>query len=74
MKSMTAWEPRALDNILVPWSIVTINALLTTLLQEVGGVSFDYAALSHWDTVYSLVLKTSLAFLLVFRLNRCSVR
>ncbi|CAB9499612.1 UPF0187 protein [Seminavis robusta] len=74
MKSMCAWEPRAIDNFLVPWMIVTANALVTTLLNEVGGVSFNYEALGHWDTVYSLVLKTSLAFLLVFRLNRCAVR
>lgn len=30
--------------------------------------------IQHWDMVYSLVLKTSLAFLLVFRLNRCAMR
>ena len=74
MKSMCAWEPRAIDNFIMPWAIVTVNAVITTLLHKVGGVSFDYEIMAHWDTVYSLVLKTSLAFLLVFRLNRCAVR
>lgn len=73
MKSMSAWEPRAIDNFLVPWLIVTGNALITTMLHKIGGVPFDYETLTHWDTVYSLVLKTSLAFLLVFRLNRVAV-
>ena len=34
----------------------------------------SYELIKHWDTVYALVLKTSLAFLLVFRLNRCAMR
>ena len=51
-----------------------MNALLATYLSEVQGLDMSSELLQHWDTVYSLVLKTSLAFLLVFRLNRCAVR
>lgn len=74
MRSMMAVEPRCFDNIFVPCFIVTLNSVVTTLLHTRGDVDFDAEVLDHWDDVYSLVLKTSLAFLLVFRLNRCAVR
>lgn len=73
-RSMLVIEDRAMDNYLGPWIVIVLNALLACLLTEVFGIRLPEEALNHWDTVYSLVLKTSLAFLLVFRLNRCAVR
>jgi putative membrane protein len=54
--------------------VVTLNALLAAILSEVAGLGMSHDLLQHWEMVYSLVLKTSLAFLLVFRLNRCAMR
>ena len=73
-RTMLVVEDRALDNILGPWLVIVLNALIACLLVEVFEVKLPEEALQQWDTVYSLVLKTSLAFLLVFRMNRCAVR
>jgi putative membrane protein len=73
-RSMLVIEDRAIDNYLGPWILICANALLACLLTKVGNVRLPEETLLHLDTVYSLVLKTSLAFLLVFRLNRCAMR
>jgi len=73
-RTLLVIEDRALDNFLGPWTLVCLNALLACLLVQVWGIELPRETLEHWDTVYSLVLKTSLAFLLVFRLNRCAMR
>jgi putative membrane protein len=67
-------QPRAIDNYFAPWIITVLNAAICTVLSEVKGVNFGNELLYHWDTVYTVVLKTSLAFLLVFRLNRVAIR
>mmetsp|Transcript_8461 Transcript_8461/g.20368 ORF Transcript_8461/g.20368 Transcript_8461/m.20368 type:complete len:446 (+) Transcript_8461:146-1483(+) len=73
-RSMLTLEVRAIDNYFPAWLMVTLNALLASFLSEVFEMKMGHAIIKHWDTVYSLVLKTSLAFLLVFRLNRCALR
>jgi len=50
------------------------NAFIATVLHETFGISMLHDTVEQWDAVYSLVLKTSLAFLLVFRLNRNAMR
>ncbi|VEU34114.1 unnamed protein product [Pseudo-nitzschia multistriata] len=73
-RTLLTIEDRALDNILGPWLVVCCNAILACLLVEVWDIQLPVEALEQWDTIYALVLKTSLAFLLVFRLNRCAMR
>ena len=73
-RSMLVVEDRAMDNYLGPWLVILLNAVGACLLTDVGGIDLPQDLLEHWDTVYSMVLKTSLAFLLVFRLNRCALR
>jgi len=67
-------QDRALDTILGPWLLVVANAILSCLLSEVWTIELPRQTLQQWETVYSLVVQTSLAFLLVFRLNRCAMR
>jgi len=73
-RTLLVVDERAIDNYLGPWLLICSNALLACLLVEVWGKELPKDSLEHWDTVYALVLKTSLAFLLVFRLNRCAMR
>ena len=73
-RSMLVIEDRAMDNYLGPWITITMNALLACLLSKIWGIHLPEQALDQWDTIYSMVLRTSLAFLLVFRLNRCAMR
>ena len=73
-RSMLVLEVRAIDKYFTAWMMVTLNALLAAFLSEVFEMKMGHDIIKHWDTVYSLVLKTSLAFLLVFRLNRCAMR
>lgn len=56
------------------YALVFLNALVCTLLHELADIRFSDELLEHWNTVFSLVLTTSLAFLLVFRLNRIAMR
>jgi putative membrane protein len=73
-RSIMIVEDRAMDIYLGPWILVTLNAMLACLLTEVWDVQLPTEALERWDNINSLVLKTALAFLLVFRLNRCAMR
>mmetsp|Transcript_17810 Transcript_17810/g.44437 ORF Transcript_17810/g.44437 Transcript_17810/m.44437 type:complete len:498 (-) Transcript_17810:69-1562(-) len=72
--SMLVIEDRAMDNYLGPWITILLNAALACLLAKVWSVQLPEQSIAKWDTIYSMVLKTSLAFLLVFRLNRCAMR
>jgi len=73
-RSMLVLEVRAIDRYFEAWFFVTVNAVLASVLNKAFHVKFSQDIIKHWDTVYALVLKTSLAFLLVFRLNRCAMR
>lgn len=66
---------RALDNIWVPWMIVTLNAIIWTTCAELLLDEYhDDDQIDNWNFVIGIVLNTSLAFLLVFRLNRAAER
>lgn len=67
-------EGRALDKIFVPWIIVSINAVVWTIAAEMWIVAPETVDFSEYETFFGLVLNTSLAFLLVFRLNRSAER
>uniref|UniRef100_A0A7S1VRX8 Bestrophin homolog n=1 Tax=Grammatophora oceanica TaxID=210454 RepID=A0A7S1VRX8_9STRA len=72
--SILLWDARALDNVIWPWCVLMLNCIVCTTLVQYLGWDLNDSHLQSWDTTYSLVLKTSLAFLLVFRLNRVAVR
>jgi putative membrane protein len=63
-----------LDVIWQGFSLVMLNATICTILHESVGITYSKRFLGAWNTVFSLVLTTSLAFLLVFRLNRIAMR
>jgi putative membrane protein len=69
---------RALHRIAYPWSIVTLHAILYTVIQEVvykGSLERGQTTvLTSWEVVFSFVLNSTLSFLLVFRLQRASER
>jgi putative membrane protein len=67
-------EGRALDRIWLPWLLVTMNAIIWTLLREIKLTEEEERDLSSYEIFFGLVLNSSLAFLLVFRLNRSAER
>lgn len=73
-RTMLVIEDRAMDNYLGAWLIIILNAFVACLLSVVYEVQLPEETLEQWDTAFSLVLKTSLAFLLVFRMNRTAHR
>lgn len=74
--TLLVWQGRALDGILWPWLTVTLHAVAVTI---VGELYFDFgrsssALLENWQIVFGFVLNSTIAFLLVFRLNRAADR
>ncbi|GKY93854.1 hypothetical protein MPSEU_000352300 [Mayamaea pseudoterrestris] len=69
---------RALDRVVVPWGIVSLHAIIYTVIQETvygGSINGDnMSLLQSWEVFFSFVLNSTLAFLLVFRLQRASDR
>jgi putative membrane protein len=69
---------RALDRIALPWAFITLHAIVYTVLQEtVFSESIETGTnnlLNNWEVVFGFVLSSTLAFLLVFRLQRAADR
>ena len=65
---------RAIPQFIVPLSIVTINATIWTILIKIPFKESFEVDSEPWASIYTLVLTTALAFLLVFRLNRVAIR
>jgi putative membrane protein len=74
LRTLLVLEGRALDRILFPWILVTANAIVWTLIVEHYFEERTETDFSHFENFFSLVLNSSLAFLLVFRLNRSAER
>ena len=89
IKTVFIWKGRALDQILFPWSVVTINAIVWTAVYEYIVAASSSSAHSNnkyllslqhstdnafWSEIFNLLLNTTLGFLLVFRLNRSATR
>jgi putative membrane protein len=64
---------RALNWMVLPWSIAVIHAVIYTVVQEIV-FEIQYREIESWDIFVSFVLNSTLAFLLVFRLNRAAGR
>ena len=71
---MLVWRGRALDKIWIPWLLTTITAIVWTLVVEFAIPDYKRTDFSSYETFFALVLNSSLAFLLVFRLNRSAER
>jgi ion channel-forming bestrophin family protein len=74
LRTLFVLEGRALDRIAIPWTVTTLNAVVWTLLAELVLPPMDAERSAIFETFFSLVLNTTLAFLLVFRLNRSAER
>lgn len=74
VKTLFVLEGRALDRIAVPWMLTTINAVVWTLVAELVLPPMDPERSMLFEAFFSLVMNTTLAFLLVFRLNRSAER
>jgi Predicted membrane protein len=70
----TTIQGRAIDTFQVPLTISTVNAIIWTLLIQYPFKSSFVIQEEPWGSLYTLVLTTSLAFMLVFRLNRVAIR
>jgi ion channel-forming bestrophin family protein len=78
LRTICILEGRALDKFALPWLLVTLNAVLWVVLVEFVLAPHSYLYLvedfASYETYFALVLNSSLAFLLVFRLNRSAER
>lgn len=72
--TLISWRGRALDRIYWPWGLLTLNAFAWTLFVELYLGEYETQSNSGWESFFSTILNTSLAFLLVFRLNRAAER
>lgn len=80
LKTVFVIKERALDTFVTPWIITSLNSIVWTVLIHVkpfkdrlgNEVVLDIE--EEWRTFFSLVLTTTMAFLLVFRLNRVAIR
>ena len=73
-------EGRALDRIVLPWFLVTLNSIIWTIVYEksptIKGMMVlqELPAKENLQGFLTIVLNTTMAFLLVFRLNRSATR
>lgn len=88
IRSLFVVRGRALDKFIVPWIIVTLNAVAWAVVCETLGFKDRYIngkfrdesqtqmslQRDYIENVLELVLTTTMAFLLVFRLNRSATR
>lgn len=78
LRTLLVLEGRALDRILIPWTIVTLNALAWSVCYDRMGWLVDpqlhVQRKTNIQGILELVLTTTMAFLLVFRLNRSATR
>mmetsp|Transcript_5107 Transcript_5107/g.7678 ORF Transcript_5107/g.7678 Transcript_5107/m.7678 type:complete len:398 (+) Transcript_5107:27-1220(+) len=75
LKTIFLFRERAIDRFILPLTIVTINSIVwTALIKTTLEDKIEEYDEEPWGSIYTLVLTTTLAFLLVFRLNRVAVR
>ena len=67
-------QGRAFDRVILPYVIVLLNSVTYTVLQELVFEEESNYQLASWEAVITVVLNTTLGFLLVFRLNRAATR
>ncbi|KAG7337247.1 bestrophin, RFP-TM, chloride channel [Nitzschia inconspicua] len=73
-RTLFVFEGRAMDRTGWALAIVTLNAIVWTVIAENFLPESNRDALEPYENFFSLVLSTTLAFLLVFRLNRSNIQ
>lgn len=82
-RSLFVLEGRALDRIFLPWLLVTLNAVAWAVAydklefrnqEESFSLDITIMRRNYIEGVLELVLTSTMAFLLVFRLNRSATR
>lgn len=73
-RTLFVLEGRALDQIMMPWILVTVNGVVWTLISQMYIKDFRGSSRSSYESIFGLILSSSLSFLLVFRLNRSAER
>lgn len=71
LRTILVIKERAIDVFVVPLTICTLNAVIWTILINVSSIGKGLVLKDH---IYTDVLSATLAFLLVFRLNRAALR
>ena len=76
LETLCVLRGRALDNIFVPWLLVTVHSAAVVIILELTPLKhYDMEeAVGDLANFYGLVLNVVLSFLLVFRLNRAAAR
>jgi putative membrane protein len=74
IKTLFILDARALDLIIFPFIITLLHTCIYTVLQEVVYNGDDAAKHDSWGDFFGYVMNATLAFLLVFRLNRAATR
>ena len=59
---------------MLPWAIVTLNAVLWSIVLYFVDLPAFQENYDRWQQMYSIVANSTLAFLLVFRLYRVAMR
>lgn len=73
LHTIFVWEGRALDMIFLPFCISVSHAIAYTVVIQII-FKVKYRDMTDWEIFFTLVLNTTLSFLLVFRLNRAADR
>jgi len=74
LKTIFLIKERASRHVLVPMSIVMLNAIIWTILIKVPFKNRFVIRSDPWGSITDLVFSTTLSFILVFRLNRVAIR
>ena len=64
------YQARALDIFYAPWLVVSVNAIIWTVMTQDDYISYQFRV----DIEANFFISACLAFLLVFRLNRVAIR
>jgi putative membrane protein len=74
IKTLFILDARALDLIIFPFTITLLHTSVYTILQEVVYNMDEEGKHESWGDFFGYVMNATLAFLLVFRLNRAATR
>lgn len=75
IKTLFIWKGRAFDLFVLPFGLLVLHAIVYTLIMKLWFQTQDEDhAFDSWAMFFSLIINTTMSFLLVFRLNRAAGR
>jgi putative membrane protein len=75
IKTIFVLQGRALDQFLLPFVVLVLHAIVYTLVSKLWFKTKDeHHTFDSWEIFFSLIVNTTMSFLLVFRLNRAAGR